>query len=137
MFKKIVVGGTFEGLHAGHKLVLKTAFDNGGSVVVGLTSDEFATRFRSRRVTSYEQRKRRLISFLKRFRKPYDIVEISDSYGVATLSRAIDAIVVSEETMLRAEEINTIRFKKGLPKIVMIVVPLVLGKGGRPLSSGG
>jgi len=102
-----------------------------------LTSDEFATRFRSRRVTSYEQRKRRLISFLKRFRKPYDIVEISDSYGVATLSRAIDAIVVSEETMLRAEEINTIRFKKGLPKIVMIVVPLVLGKGGRPLSSGG
>jgi cytidyltransferase-like protein len=137
MFRKIVVGGTFDGLHAGHRRILKTAIENGSSVVIGLTGDDFAKRFRSRKVTSFEGRKRRLESFLRRFRKPYAIVEISDSYGVATLSRDIDAIVVSEETMLRAEEINTIRFKKGLSKLVLIVVPLVLGRGGRPLSSGG
>ncbi|MFH1054807.1 MAG: pantetheine-phosphate adenylyltransferase [Candidatus Altiarchaeota archaeon] len=137
MFKKIVVGGTFDGLHGGHRSVLKTAFENADSVVVGLTSDEFASRFRVRDVGSYVERKKALESFIMQFKKPYKVIEISDSYGIATIDKDIDCIVASEETLLRAEEINTIRFKKRLPKLTILVVPLVLDKNGRPLSSGG
>jgi cytidyltransferase-like protein len=136
MFRKIVVGGTFDGLHEGHKAVLSAAFGNAASVVVGLTSDGFAKRFRTRKVGAYSGRKAGVEAFAGRFGKPYDVVEISDSYGVATIDPEIDCIVVSEETLLRAEEINTIRFKKKLPKLTIIVVPLVLGRDGNPLSSG-
>jgi pantetheine-phosphate adenylyltransferase len=135
MFGRAVVGGTFDGLHDGHKSVLKTCFENSESVVIGLTSDEFARRFRTREVKPYDERRRVLESFIRQFNKPYDVVKIDDNYGIATIDPDIDCIVVSEETLLRAEEINTIRFKKRLPLLTIIVVPLVLGKDGKPLSS--
>jgi len=137
MFSKIVVGGTFDGLHEGHRSVLRTAFENGKSVVIGLTSDDFAARFRARKVSSYGERKRKLDGFAGQFGRGYSVFEINDSYGIATIDPAIDCIVVSEETLLRAEEINTIRFKKNLPKLTIIVVPLVLDGDGKPVSSGG
>jgi pantetheine-phosphate adenylyltransferase len=135
MFRKIVLGGTFDGLHKGHEKLLAAAFENGQSVVRGLTSDAFAARFRTRKVGPYGKRKAVLEALAHRWGKPHDIVEISDSYGVATIDPEIDCIVVSEETLLRAEEINTIRFKKKLPKLTIIVVPLVLDRKGQPLSS--
>ena len=135
MLSKIVVGGTFDGLHEGHKSILKTAFENGDSVAIGLTSDDFAGRFRVRKVNPYTDRKKTLETFVKKFDKQYKVFEINDSYGIATIDAGIDCIVVSEETLLRAEEINTIRFKKKLPKLTIIVVPLVLGRDGNPLSS--
>jgi cytidyltransferase-like protein len=137
MFVKIIVGGTFDGLHEGHRNLLKTAFENTSSVAIGITSDDFASRFRTKDVRPYDQRKKTLENFVKQFKKDYIIFEINDTYGIATIDPEIDCIVVSEETLLRAEEINTIRFKKKLPKLTIIVIPLVLGKDGRPLSSGG
>ncbi|MFC2163174.1 pantetheine-phosphate adenylyltransferase [Candidatus Altiarchaeota archaeon] len=135
MFKKIAVGGTFDHLHEGHKQVLRTGFSNSGSASIGLTSDEFANRFRAGQVQPYGDRKKVLDEFLDTLGKPYDIVEINDSYGFATIDPGIDSIVVSEETLLRAQEINTIRFKKGLSRLSIIVVPLVLDDAGKPLSS--
>jgi len=77
-----------------------------------------------------------LEALLGKFKTPYNIVEINDMYGIATIDPQLDSIVVSEETLLRAEEINTIRFKKSLPRLTIIVVPLVLDSKGTPLSSG-
>ncbi|MCX6695200.1 MAG: pantetheine-phosphate adenylyltransferase [Candidatus Altiarchaeota archaeon] len=135
MFKKTVVGGTFNGLHNGHKKVLKTAFENSKHITIGLTSDDFARRFKTKKITSYAKRKRELEKFIKTLKTPYEVVEINDIYGIATIDPGLDSIVVSDETLLRAEEINTIRFKKTLPRLTIIVVPLVLDSKGRPLSS--
>ena len=135
MFKKVVLGGTFDVLHKGHQRLLDVGFNVAESVVIGLTSDEFARRFRVNQSPSYEKRKKTLESYVKPLGKPYKIVEINDSYGVATIDPEIDCIIVSEETLLRAEEINTIRYKKNLPKLVIIVVPLVLADDGKPISS--
>lgn len=135
MFSKTVVGGTFGGLHEGHRKVLAAAFGNAESVVIGLTSDEFAERFRTREVRGFEERKRKLSEYAEGFGKPFEVVEIRDSYGIATIDPGLDCIVVSEETLLRAQEINAIRFKKGLPRLNIIVVPLVLDGRGRPVSS--
>lgn len=135
MFKKVVVGGTFDRLHKGHESLLTHAFEIGSSVVIGLTSDEFADRFRTKKVRHYNERMESLKKLCDVFKKDYQIIEISDSYGVATIDDLIDSIVVSEETLLRAQEINTIRYKKGLGKLVIVVVPLVVDERGRPLSS--
>jgi pantetheine-phosphate adenylyltransferase len=135
MFEKAVVGGTFDRFHTGHKKIIKAAFDIAGSVVIGLTSDEFANRFRSFETTPYEMRKNAVDDYAKTMRKPFQIVEINDSYGVATIDPKIDCIVVSEETLLRAEEINAIRFKKGIEKLSILVIPILLARDGGPISS--
>jgi cytidyltransferase-like protein len=134
MFNKVVVGGTFNVLHKGHKAVLTTAFMLGKSVGIGISSDEFANRFRATPTGKYEDRKKKLIEFVEKFDKEYEIIGINDSYGIATTEPEIDCIVVSEETLLRAEEINAIRFKKGLNKLTIVVVPLMLAGNGKPIS---
>ena len=135
MFSKTVVGGTFDGLHEGHKLLLESAFKVSREILVGLTSDEFAHRFRKTLKKPYKQRREDLKQYLDGLGKPYEIVEIKDTYGFATIKEDLEAIAVSEETLLRAQEINTIRYKKNLPKLTIIMVPLVTDRQGRPLSS--
>ena len=134
MFNRVVVGGTFNILHKGHKALLTTAFMLGESVYIGLSSDAFANRFRATQTRNYEERKKKLIEFVTTFNKAYDILAINDSYGIATTEREIGCIVVSEETLLRAEEINAIRFKKGLDKLTIVVVPIMLADDGKPIS---
>ena len=135
MFRKVVIGGTYDTLHKGHKKLLETGFQIGESVVIGLTSDEFAKRFRVGEVLAYDKRKANLESYIKQFKKPYKTIKIDDSYGIATIDPEIDCIVASEETLLRASEINAIRFKKSLPKLTIVVVPIVVSADGIPLSS--
>ncbi len=136
MYRKVVVGGTFNRLHKGHKSILDAAFEIGRSVVIGLTSDEFASRFRVLETKPYHVREEQLKEYieLNGNRKPYTIIKIDDSYGIATIEPEIDCIVVSEETLLRAEEINAIRFKKCLSRLSILVIPIVLAEDRRPIS---
>ena len=135
MFNKVIIGGTYDQIHKGHLRLLGAGFQVGKEVIIGLTSDEFASRFRVGKISSYDERKKKLEECLNSFGKNYRIVKIEDSYGVATVDPGIDCIVASEETLMRASEINAIRFKKGLERLYIVVVPLVLADDGIPLSS--
>ncbi|OYT26705.1 MAG: phosphopantetheine adenylyltransferase [Candidatus Altiarchaeales archaeon ex4484_96] len=136
MYARVVVGGTFNRLHKGHKQILQAAFEIGRSVVIGLTSDEFASRFRVLETKPYRQREKQINDYIKQQGKgkPCTIIQIDDSYGITTLDPEIDCIVVSEETLLRAEEINAIRFKKELSRISIHVIPIVLADDRKPIS---
>ena len=135
MFQKVVIGGTYDMIHKGHEKVLETGFQISERVIIGLTSDEFARRFRVEEVLPFEERRKNLEKFIEKFGKEYRIIKIDDAYGIATIDPEIDCIVASEETLLRASEINAIRFKKGLPKLTIVVVPIVLAEDGKPISS--
>jgi len=134
-FAKTIVGGTFDNFHKGHESILKTACNLGDLVIVGITSDLFANRFRTGDIEDFKTRKGNVEKFLKQLGKGYRIVEINDFYGPSTTEEDIGAIVVSEETSLRAKEINAVRVKKGLDKMTIIEVPYVLAKDGKPISS--
>jgi len=136
MFKKVVVGGTFNKIHEGHEELIKTAFSIGEYLYIGLTSDRFANLFRAEKVLGYKKRKENLEKKISALNLPnnYEILKIDDMYGIATLKEDLDAIVVSEETLPRAQEINAIRFKKGLKRLIIVVVPFVL-KNNKPLSA--
>jgi pantetheine-phosphate adenylyltransferase len=128
-FKKVVVGGSFDHLHRGHKVLLEKAFELGDKVVVGLSSDKMVRK----KIAPYSVRKKKLEEYLSGLK--YEIVKLTDPYGIAINDPEVEAIVVSEETLPRAVEINKIRKRKGLQELEIVRVPMVIAEDGKPISS--
>jgi pantetheine-phosphate adenylyltransferase len=127
MFSHAVVGGTFDHLHTGHISLLTKAYAVGKQVTIGLTSDRYVSRIKKRSVSSYQTRIRELKMWLEKhgvFGRT-TIVPIDDSYGPSNTSGDYEAIVVSQETKQVAKIINTMRIKKGISPLSIIVVPMV------------
>ncbi len=133
---RVAVAGTFSIIHKGHRVLLEKAFEIGDEVIVGLTSDKM---IKHKDAESFEIRKMKLKKYLdelnRKYRKKYKIVKIEDPYGIAIKDSGLDAIVVSEETKFRAEEINRIRTENGLKPLEIFVVELVLAEDGKKISS--
>ncbi len=128
--KRVVVGGTFEYLHRGHRELLKKAFEMGDYVLIGVTSDDFKREC----TKSFKERRKAVENFVRGFGKKYEIVEIHDKYG-PTLEEDFDIIVVSPETRKTAEEINRLREERGMKRMEILEIPLVIGEDLLPISS--
>ncbi|MFQ5815275.1 MAG: phosphopantetheine adenylyltransferase [Candidatus Hydrothermarchaeaceae archaeon] len=129
MFKKVAVGGTFDRLHKGHKALLRRAFELGEKVVVGITSDEMLQK----EADPLPVRMEELGDFLSGL--DYDLVVLEDPHGPSITDPEIDAIVVTEDTEPRAMEINSIRSKRNMMLLKIIVIKKVLAQDGKPISS--
>jgi len=137
-FKRVAVGGTFDRLHNGHRALLTKAFEVGSEVLIGLCSDEMVKeKPYASQVASYGERLKALERFLeeKGFKERAKIVMISRPEGLLLEDPSIEALVVSEETKPRGEEISRERVKRGLPPLTIVVVPMVLAEDGKPISS--
>ncbi|MDD3574617.1 phosphopantetheine adenylyltransferase [Methanospirillum sp.] len=135
---KIMVGGTFDPLHDGHRLLIRRAFDlatREGTVIIGLTSDSFANR-KTHPIHSYDVRFRELISFISSIQPKADwkIEKLHDQYG-STLEADFDALVVSEETFPVGQSINQKRRELGKPCVEIHMIRCVLAEDGRWISS--
>jgi pantetheine-phosphate adenylyltransferase len=134
---RVCIGGTFNKLHKGHKLLIEKAIESAGInglVYIGLAKGSLVKNKKD--IKSYYYRKKALEHFLdqKKFLKKTIIVPIDNKYGL-TLKENYDAIVVSPETMKIAEEINQKRKQKGKHLLKIISIPFVLSKDGKPISS--
>ena len=132
-----MVGGTFDPLHDGHKHLLKRSFEvagPGGHVTVGLTSDTFAAGkiTRARRFTLRQEELERFISSTIPSTH-WDIEPLNDRYGSA-LEADFDALIVSEETLPAAIEINKLRRENGKKKVDIHQISCVLAEDGRWIS---
>ena len=142
---RIVLGGTFESLHAGHSELIKEAFGilkeaGGGVVHIGLTSDEMAAA-KNHAVSDYASREQMLNDFvsglLKEMNLPADsylITRLDDPFG-PSVSGDYDYIVVSPETRAGADKINEIRRGNGLPELSVRIVDFVLAEDTIPIST--
>ncbi|MBP2147180.1 pantetheine-phosphate adenylyltransferase [Methanofollis sp. W23] len=135
---KIMVGGTFSPLHAGHKKLISRSFELAGPdglVVLGLSSDNFAGR-KSHPVTTYEARKEALETYIQSLGTTarWEVEPLYDRYGSA-LDVDFDILVVSEETLPVGLEINKLRRAKGREMVEIHQIACVLAEDGRWISS--
>jgi len=137
-FRIVALGGTFDCFHKGHEALILKALNIGEKVIIGLTSDDFAKRLgKSHPIQDYGERKGVLEEFLKNLGANHrvEIVSLNDPYGIAAESPEIEALIVSEETEPRGHELNKLREERGLKPLSIIVVSMVLGVDGKPISS--
>jgi len=127
---RVLVGGTFEFMHLGHRKLIERAFEIGDYVTIGITADGF----KSGVSRNYAERKRLVENFARQFKKRYQIVEIYDIYG-PSLEDNYDAIVVSPETYKNAVKINRKREKIGLKPMKIVTIPMVFAEDLIPISS--
>ncbi len=136
-YSRVVMGGTFDTVHAGHIKLLTTALLLGREVHIGVTSDEFARTYKRYRVKPFEVRAaniRQLARLIAPDRKVH-IHRIDDPYGPAVTDPTLEAIVASIETYGRALEINELRARRGLRPMHVVVVTMVRDGYGNVLSS--
>ena len=135
-FRHLVIGGTFDYIHVGHRVMLDCAFGISSKVTIGLSSDALVKTMGKATDHNYIQRLENLKQFLNRKYRlmKYEIVELDDRYGPALHPKS-DAIVVSEGTEKFADECNIIRAALGYPSLFKVVVPYVLAEDKGPISS--
>ena len=134
--RNVVIGGTFGYLHKGHLALISKALRIAGDFVyLGLTTDKYVHNVKPHQhLPRYSERRRTLISVLKKFGKRYMFKPLSDRYR-PTFTGKFDVIVVSEETFPTALEINRIRRGKGLRRLTIVKIGYVLAEDSLPIST--
>jgi pantetheine-phosphate adenylyltransferase len=137
MFDIVATGGTFDILHKGHYMLLQKAFEVGRQVIIGVSSDNYATLKKKKITNEYSIRQEKLKKFIgENFNKSnYSIYQLNDFYGPTVLTREVEAIVTTESTKENCVKINELRKSRGMPQLEIILVPLVEDKEGRVISS--
>ena len=134
---RVCIGGTFDTLHKGHKLLIDKALQTGGkkgSVFIGVTTENMSKIKGD--IKSFRKRRKNIEKYLisKGYINRTTIKEIFDKYG-PSIEGNFDAIVVSPETKSTAEEINKKRQQKGKKLLEIVQIPFVLANDDIPISS--
>ena len=135
-FNHVVCGGTFDHLHKGHKKLLEACFKGGRKISIGITSMAFTRPkkyFSS--IESYAVRSNNILQFALDCKRDISISRLTDIYGPTLTDSTIDAIYVTEETLIGAQMINKERIRIGMKPFSIISVPLVEDEIGEKISS--
>ena len=136
-FKIVALGGTFDLIHLGHIELLRKGFSISSKVIIGLTSDEFAKRKGKKLMNSYNQRYKTLEETIaKNFpNTKYEISKLENDFGPAVLEKDVEALILSEETSFQGKELNRLRREVNVSDVEIIIVPMVLAKDGKRIST--
>lgn len=123
------MGGTFDHLHDGHKLLLTVAgFLAKEKLIVGITGSELLVNKKYAEVLeSYMTRRQNVEEFLA-YVFPHLLVDphmIHDVAGPTGTIEDIDALVISQETRAGAGAINEIREKKGWHPLTIYEIDVI------------
>ena len=125
----VCVGGTFDHLHSGHKLLLTaTALVAREKVIIGISRKFNSKKQHADLVYPLSKRAGDVISFLFKINNNliYSIESIDDFAGPAGKPVPMDAIVLSIETQSGAQAVAKLREEKGLPPLNYYMIPLIM-----------
>ena len=136
-YKLVATGGTFDIIHKGHLALLQRAFEVSESVIIGVTSDKFATEHGKKITNNYGTRISNLTKLLNSMFKNgrYEIKQLNEDFGPALYTNNVEALIASKETGHKGTLLNRLRVEKGLLPVDVITVDLVLAKDGKRISS--
>ena len=136
-FDLVAMGGTFDVIHKGHITLLSEAFSISVKVIIGLTSNEWASKKGKDLLNDFDKRLEKLVKVIeKNFpNTSFEISKLDNDFGPAVLEKKVQALVVSDETSNQGEVLNRLRKQKNLPPVDVVVVPMVLAKDGNKIST--
>jgi len=138
MFKLAGMGGNFDHLHEGHKLLLKTALEVSERIVIGLTTEKMHKNKRYKeKIEDYSTRKQNIENFIQTFTdlERIQIIELKNSFGPPIEDKNYEALIISQETIPNALKINEIREQNGMKPLILVVIPVLRDENGNKISS--
>ena len=137
LFDLVAMGGTFDAIHSGHMALLNKAFSISSKVIIGLSSDQLAKKRGKNLTSDYPKRLSLLKSVVeKNFpNSSYEITKLENDFGPAVIEGSVKALVVSEETSGKGIRLNELRAERNLSSVRIVVVPMVLAKDGKAIST--
>lgn len=128
----VAVGGTFDHLHDGHKILLHlAAFCAKFRIIVGISGDALLQKKKFREyLEPLETRICAVVSFLQKVvgdDQRYEIYRIDDVCGPTGYIEAIDGLVISHETALGAVFVNKVRAEKRFRALKIVCANVVGG----------
>ncbi|CAK9439701.1 uncharacterized protein LODBEIA_P38010 [Lodderomyces beijingensis] len=131
-FKTTAVGGTFDHLHDGHKILLSMAsFLTKSRMIIGITGpDLLKNKKYGEFLESFTRREQSVIEFLHLIMgddQYYEIYKIDDVCGPTGYLRDIDGLVISHETASGARFVNDYRKDHGF-KVLDVTAIKVIGQ---------
>ncbi|GMK56803.1 hypothetical protein CspeluHIS016_0306430 [Cutaneotrichosporon spelunceum] len=126
------MGGTFDHLHAAHKLLLHMAlFATEQRLIVGVMADRLlTTKSHADVLEGLDTRLGAAAAFLRRCGGDargvvLDVVEIQDALGPTAWDPEVTLLVVSKETLSGGNYVNRIRGEKGLGILDMLAIDVI------------
>lgn len=132
----LIVGGSWDLFHAGHRYIILTALDKGKKVDIGITSDDMIEKkLGDEPEDAFEERKKKIEQFLHSLNRYEDanIIEINDIYGNAVEEG--ESLLITPESRSNAEKINARREEQGRRHLRIKVVEKLNAVNGEPISS--
>uniref|UniRef100_A0A0N4ZFU2 CTP_transf_like domain-containing protein n=1 Tax=Parastrongyloides trichosuri TaxID=131310 RepID=A0A0N4ZFU2_PARTI len=130
-YDAVVIGGTFDRLHNGHKVLLSTAILFADKyVVTGVTCGEMNKKKKLYELMeSFEDRKKGIDDFVNDVSIGIESRSegITDPFGPSIVDPNLKLIVTSEETKKGGDAVNAKRKEKGLSILETYVIPLIEG----------
>uniref|UniRef100_A0A914ZTG6 Cytidyltransferase-like domain-containing protein n=1 Tax=Parascaris univalens TaxID=6257 RepID=A0A914ZTG6_PARUN len=131
-YRSVVLGGTFDRLHNGHKVLLSAAIlATSERIVCGVTFGEMThKKCLWELMEPLEVRQKAVKDFVEDVSNKVrcEVHSISDAFGPSIVDPDLEAIIVSQETRRGGHAVNEQRKKRGLSTLIIEEVRLLEGE---------
>ncbi|EGW32748.1 uncharacterized protein SPAPADRAFT_54772 [Spathaspora passalidarum NRRL Y-27907] len=133
-FDVAAVGGTFDHIHDGHKILLSvSAFLTKRKLIIGITGNELLKNKKYHEVLQpFAERQASVQTFLNLIvasrHIQFELYEINDVCGPTGYVRDINCLILSDETLSGGDYVNDYRKSRGFKELETVIIQ-VIGNG--------